>query len=156
MVSHWSLSDSMSPQVSHTLLSILSDLNKALVWMVFFIFFLLSLLLLLLLLLLSFRFNKFKLSYTKTKLRHVVVSLRCMQKLYHYNIDTPVHQIRSLYTAHKCTSFLFIYVIYAFCCWCCCWFWWEGLLHYFLHNISFDEIVINKENQVHFRQLILI
>ena len=33
MVFHWSLSDSKSPQVSRTLLSILSDLNAA-VWMV--------------------------------------------------------------------------------------------------------------------------
>ena len=34
MVSHWSLSDSKSPQVSRTLLSILADLNKAAVWIV--------------------------------------------------------------------------------------------------------------------------
>ena len=34
MVSKWSLSDSKSPQVSRTLLSILSDLNYAVVWMV--------------------------------------------------------------------------------------------------------------------------
>ena len=34
MVSHWSLSDSMSPQVSRTLLSILANLNTAVVWMV--------------------------------------------------------------------------------------------------------------------------
>ena len=34
MISHWSLNDSMSPQVSRTLLSILTDLNKAVVWMV--------------------------------------------------------------------------------------------------------------------------
>ena len=31
---HWSLSDSKSPQVSRTLLSILADLNNAVVWMV--------------------------------------------------------------------------------------------------------------------------
>ena len=34
MVSHWSLSDSKSPQVFKTLLSILTDLNHAVVWMV--------------------------------------------------------------------------------------------------------------------------
>ena len=34
MVFHWSLSDSMSPQVSRTLLSILADLNNAVVWTV--------------------------------------------------------------------------------------------------------------------------
>ena len=34
MVSHWSLSDSKCPQVSRTLLSILADLNKAVVWIV--------------------------------------------------------------------------------------------------------------------------
>ena len=34
MVSHWSLSDNKSPQVSRTLLSILADLNNAVVWMV--------------------------------------------------------------------------------------------------------------------------
>ena len=34
MVFHWSLSDSKSPQVSGTLLSILAVLNKAVVWMV--------------------------------------------------------------------------------------------------------------------------
>ena len=34
MVSHWSLSDSKSPQLSGTLLSILSDLNKDAAWMV--------------------------------------------------------------------------------------------------------------------------
>ena len=34
MVSHCSLSDSNSPQVSRTLLSILADLNNAVVWMV--------------------------------------------------------------------------------------------------------------------------
>ena len=34
MVFHWSLSDSKSSQVSRTLLSILSDLRKAVVWMV--------------------------------------------------------------------------------------------------------------------------
>ena len=34
MVSHWSLSDSMSPQVSRTLLSILTDLYNAVVWIV--------------------------------------------------------------------------------------------------------------------------
>ena len=34
MVSHWILSDSKSPQVSRTLLCILADLNKAVVWMV--------------------------------------------------------------------------------------------------------------------------
>ena len=33
MVSPWSLSDSKSPQISRTLLSILADLNKVLVWM---------------------------------------------------------------------------------------------------------------------------
>ena len=34
MVFHWRLSDSKSPQVSRTLLSILSVLNNAVVWMV--------------------------------------------------------------------------------------------------------------------------
>ena len=34
MVSHWILSYSQSPQVSRTLLSILADLNKDVVWMV--------------------------------------------------------------------------------------------------------------------------
>ena len=34
MVFHWSLSDSKSPQVSRTLLSILADLNSAVGWMV--------------------------------------------------------------------------------------------------------------------------
>ena len=34
MVFHWSLSDSKSPQVSRTLLSILAVLNTAVVWMV--------------------------------------------------------------------------------------------------------------------------
>ena len=34
MVSHWSLCDSKSPQVSWTLLSILADLSSAVVWMV--------------------------------------------------------------------------------------------------------------------------
>ena len=34
MVSHWSLSDSKSPQASRTLISILTDLNNAEVWMV--------------------------------------------------------------------------------------------------------------------------
>ena len=34
MVSHWSLSDSMFPQVSRTLLSILAVLNNLIVWMV--------------------------------------------------------------------------------------------------------------------------
>ena len=34
MVFHWSLSDSNSPQVSRTLLSILADLNNVVVWMV--------------------------------------------------------------------------------------------------------------------------
>ena len=34
MVFHWSLSDSKSPQFSRTLLSILADLNNAVVWMV--------------------------------------------------------------------------------------------------------------------------
>ena len=34
MVSHWGLGDSKSPQVSETLLSILTDLSKAVVWMV--------------------------------------------------------------------------------------------------------------------------
>ena len=34
MVFHWSLSDSKSPQVSRTLLSILAVLNNAVVWMI--------------------------------------------------------------------------------------------------------------------------
>ena len=34
MVSHWNLSDSRSPQVSRTLLSILADLTNVVVWMV--------------------------------------------------------------------------------------------------------------------------
>ena len=34
MVFHWSLSDSKSPQISMTLLSILSDLNNVIVWIV--------------------------------------------------------------------------------------------------------------------------
>ena len=34
MVFHWSLNDNTSPQVSSTLLSILADLNSAVVWMV--------------------------------------------------------------------------------------------------------------------------
>ena len=34
MVPHWSLSDSMSPQVSRTLLGILADLSNAVVWIV--------------------------------------------------------------------------------------------------------------------------
>ena len=34
MVSHWSLSDNKSPQVYRTLLSIMADLNNAVVWMV--------------------------------------------------------------------------------------------------------------------------
>ena len=34
MVFHWSLSDSKSPQVCRTLLSILADLNNVVVWMV--------------------------------------------------------------------------------------------------------------------------
>ena len=34
MLFHWSLSDSKSPQVSRTLLSILADHNNAVVWMV--------------------------------------------------------------------------------------------------------------------------
>ena len=34
MVSDWSLSDSKSPQVSWTQLSILADLNNAIIWMV--------------------------------------------------------------------------------------------------------------------------
>ena len=34
MVSHWILSDSKSPQVSRTLLCILTDLNNAVVWVV--------------------------------------------------------------------------------------------------------------------------
>ena len=34
MVFHWSLSDSKSPQVSRTLLSILAVLNNAVIWMV--------------------------------------------------------------------------------------------------------------------------
>ena len=37
MVFHWSLSDSKSPQVSRTLLSILADLSNAVVWMVSFL-----------------------------------------------------------------------------------------------------------------------
>ena len=35
MVSHWSLSDDKSTQVSRTLLSILADLNNAVAWTVF-------------------------------------------------------------------------------------------------------------------------
>ena len=35
MVFHWSLSDSKSPQVSRTLLSILDDINNTVVWMIF-------------------------------------------------------------------------------------------------------------------------
>ena len=35
MVFHWSLSDSKSPQVSRTLLSVLAVVNRALVWMVY-------------------------------------------------------------------------------------------------------------------------
>ena len=35
MVFHWSLSDSESPQISKTLLSILADLNNAVAWKVF-------------------------------------------------------------------------------------------------------------------------
>ena len=34
MVSHWSLSESKSPQVSRTLVSNLAELNYAVVWMV--------------------------------------------------------------------------------------------------------------------------
>ena len=34
MIFHWSFSDSKSPQVSRTLLSILAVLNNAVVWMV--------------------------------------------------------------------------------------------------------------------------
>ena len=34
MVSHWSLSDNKSPQVSRTLLRILADLSNAVVWIV--------------------------------------------------------------------------------------------------------------------------
>ena len=34
MIFHWSLSDSKFPQVSRTLLSILADLNNAVVWTV--------------------------------------------------------------------------------------------------------------------------
>ena len=34
VVSHWSLSDNKSPKVSRTLLSILADLNNAIVWMI--------------------------------------------------------------------------------------------------------------------------
>ena len=34
MVSHWSLIDNKSSQISRTLLSILADLNNAVVWMV--------------------------------------------------------------------------------------------------------------------------
>ena len=34
MVFHWSLSDSKFPQISGTLLSILVDLNNAVIWMV--------------------------------------------------------------------------------------------------------------------------
>ena len=35
MVSHWSLSDSESPQISKIFLSILASLNNAVIWMVF-------------------------------------------------------------------------------------------------------------------------
>ena len=35
MISRWSLSDSKSPQVTRSLLSILADLNSAVVWMDF-------------------------------------------------------------------------------------------------------------------------
>ena len=35
MVFHWNLSDSMSPRVSRTFLSILADLNNAVVWMIY-------------------------------------------------------------------------------------------------------------------------
>ena len=35
MVFHWSMSDSKSPQVSRTFLSILADLNRAIVWMIY-------------------------------------------------------------------------------------------------------------------------
>ena len=35
MVFHWSLSDSQSPKVSKTLLSILVDLNDAVVWIIY-------------------------------------------------------------------------------------------------------------------------
>ena len=35
MVFHWGLSDSKSPQISRTLLSILVDLNNVVVWVVF-------------------------------------------------------------------------------------------------------------------------
>ena len=34
MVFHWILSDSLSPQVSRTFLSILANVNNAVVWMV--------------------------------------------------------------------------------------------------------------------------
>ena len=34
VIFHWSLSDNKSPQVSSILLSILADLNNAVVWMV--------------------------------------------------------------------------------------------------------------------------
>ena len=34
MVSHWNVSDNKSPQVFETLLSILGELNNAVVWMV--------------------------------------------------------------------------------------------------------------------------
>ena len=34
MVSHWSLSDTKSPQVSSTIISILADLDNAIVWLV--------------------------------------------------------------------------------------------------------------------------
>ena len=34
MVFHWGLSDSKSPQVSRTFLSILADLNNVVVWLV--------------------------------------------------------------------------------------------------------------------------
>ena len=37
MVFHWSFSDSKSPQVSRTLLSILAILNNVVVWMVIII-----------------------------------------------------------------------------------------------------------------------
>ena len=39
VVFHWSLSDSKSPQVSRTLLSIRSDLNNAEIWIVLILFF---------------------------------------------------------------------------------------------------------------------
>ena len=66
IVFHWTLSDIKSPQVSRTLLSILANINNAVIWMVLilppilstlpFVFSILLSLLLLLLLLFSFQF----------------------------------------------------------------------------------------------------